>query len=555
MSDAQAIPDNLYYYSDQTTQANSALQTWIRTTLAPAVDLYRETAIDLGDSIPDLTLPASGSIDVDAQTCLGQTFNTDKHVHVVGQAFQEAGDTGTARVQMPGWMHNHPDPGGDPTQYGIITTPNSTVDGNVTQIDDAQRQKSERQGQQLAKYILANGVNDYVLQQLKIHQNDPYYMAALFNSMTPAELQDFLSHFTHDSNTKDGDLLTASLIAAFDSGALSKSSENSIANWLLDTTDTDQMGLTIEFLAKIQADPMASRNFVESLTDNQFTEFANGLYFYMGEPGNTADLYASSFLDVCASALMAMNNKAEMKSFMDRVDRIFTNTRPSDMNDMMNALTHLLQNFETQYFSDPPIYKNTPSESKSAQLDAWINQQAGLMAGYVSDFGQWIFNTDSANSNEAAFQRGFLENIIISTALALIPVDLPLLGTAALAMGEAAITSWLQPQIDSVLQNWMKQPGTDVAQKQQNAFLKAQEAYAKFELALQLFGEGQLVIWQNGQEVPITLESTGCSSDDQLLTWILKNDAEVTLAGTDGQTTLGSLLGQAGNQFSSNSQN
>jgi hypothetical protein len=81
----------------------------------------------------------------------------------------------------------------------------------------------------------------------------------------------------------------------------------------------------------------------------------------------------------------------------------------------------------------------------------------------------------------------------------------------------------------------------------------AQEAYMKLELALNLFNEGQLALeGTNGTEIPITLESTGCASDDQLLNWILNNPDKVVLKGTGDQTRLTSLLNAVGNQTSPN---
>ncbi|MGD0240123.1 MAG: hypothetical protein ABSB59_07325 [Streptosporangiaceae bacterium] len=549
MDEAQAIPANLYFYADQTTQANEALQTWIRAKFAPAVELYRQTAIDFGDDIEDLTLASTVSIDVSTMSCLTQLAVTDRQVHVVGQAFQEAGDSGIGSTQMPGYLRGHPDPGGDPVQYDIVTASDATIGASVGQIDGAARRAAQQQGQQLARYIAQHGVDSYVLAQLKAHQDDPVYMAALLNSLTPAQLQDFLKHFADNGNGSDNSTLIAALIAGYESGSLGKSAANTIANWLLDTTDTDQMGMTLQFLAGIQADPAAARNFVDSLTDAQFTQFANGLYFYSGEPDGMAEDYSGAFLDVCAAALAGLGSEAEMRALMDRVVRIYTQTHPSEMSTLLQPLTDLLASFETQCFAHPPVFTGTPNQTKSQQLDAWIKQQAGIMAGYAATFSQWIFTTDNSNANEAAFQRGYLEGLLISGVVAFLP-SLTGLQNAMLAMGESAITGWLQPQLDGIVQNWESYFGSDDAQKQQNAFLAAEVECAKFELALQLFGENQLVIWRDGHEVPITLENTGCTNDDQLLTWVLEHDDQVVLTGTDGQTTLDSLLSQVGNAFS-----
>lgn len=186
--------------------------------------------------------------------------------------------------------------------------------------------------------------------------------------------------------------------------------------------------------------------------------------------------------------------------------------------------------------------------TKGQLLTEWIQQQSVLLGMYDKEFAQWIYSTDSANNTNNASERSLIENMLIAGGLAFFPVDLP--AAVPVAMLEAAIVGWLQPMVDTYLNNTLTGGGPD-PQQAMTAFLGAEEYYAKLQLASTLFGDGQLAIWQNGQEIPISLESTGCSSDDQLLSWVLNYAGEiVVLTDTGGQKLLSDLLNAVGNQDS-----
>src|SRR5579875_3154584 len=117
MGDVQAIPDNLFSYSDQTSGANSDIAQWVSSVLAPAVRLYPETAIDLGSDIAELTHPGTSGIDVETLSALSAISVTDEQVRVIGQACRDGGAPGQGSVTHTAVPELPRQPGHRPRQY------------------------------------------------------------------------------------------------------------------------------------------------------------------------------------------------------------------------------------------------------------------------------------------------------------------------------------------------------------------------------------------------------------------------------------------------------
>jgi hypothetical protein len=247
---------------------------------------------------------------------------------------------------------------------------------------------------------------------------------------------------------------------------------------------------------------------------------------------------------MCTAALNGMTDPNEMRAFMDRVFTALSTYTPGqqglegdgthgDMAAVVAALTTMVQTFDARYLGSPP-----PGTS----LTDWIDTQTRAMGSLAWEWAKWIYTSDQSNINNAVFARQFEEGILAAAALALIPTGGVGL-TVAAGVIEAALTGWLVPAVDSALNS----PAPDPQAAELN-FVSAQEAYAKFMVTAQLFGEGQLVMeGPNGPE-PITLSTTGCSSEDQLLLWVLQHPDQVLIKGTS--QTLTSVLDGVGNSYS-----
>lgn len=543
MSNAQAIPDNLYYYSDQMTKANSALQTWIRITLTPAVNLYRETAIDLGDTIPDLTLPSTGSIDGDSLGALGTVSATDGQVHVVGQAFQQAGDSGLGSVQLPAWERHHLPPDSDPNQYGIVTAPDSTISTDLQQAD-------KKQATQLAQYVAVHGFDDSVWQQLAAHEHDPVFCAAFLNALAgqdpngPGGLSGLLYWGDPEHGGNHEQLVIATIVTAYSGGQLSKTAMQDLTSLLLSPYGTGgNYYFNCDLLQALSHNPQAAANFANSLSQAQMTAFVTSSYIDGLNP-QQSDAIAVDFMNLCTAALNGMTDPTAIRAFMDRVFKAFNGYTPGqmglegdgthgDMNAVVSALSKLLETFDSRLFHNPP--------PGTDPVD-WIDQQTRYMGQYAWKFAIWIDTSDQTNINNAVFARQLEESIMTAAALALIPTA-GVVEAVSAAMIETAISGWLTPQVDSAL----NAPALN-AQTAELNFVSAQEAYAKLMVTTQLFESNQLYIKGPDGPEPISLESTRCSSDDQLLKWLLEHPGQVGVKSSTENLT--NVLDGVGNSYS-----
>ena len=265
MGDVQAIPDNLFSYSDQTSGANSDIAQWVSSVLASAMRLYQETAIDLGSDIAELTHPGTSGIDVETLSALSAISVTDEQVRVIGQAFLDAGDQGQGSITHTVSPEMLRQLGHDPRQYAVITTTDSVLDQDVRLEDQRALQHAEADGKLLADYAANNGFDDYFWKQLQEHENDPLYCAVLLNELAAdGMLATFMDSAYHKPGSDQEKWIIAALINGYASRQLSRSAGQEIVATLLGSNGQDS--------------PQSSPSFVIGfLTENEFLR-AEGLY-------------------------------------------------------------------------------------------------------------------------------------------------------------------------------------------------------------------------------------------------------------------------------------
>lgn len=532
-----ANPECLSQYSCKTTQGNENIRAFFSTTLASAA-----AALPEEDNAPSSggNPPASTLARAITYFLRYQVLELDARVGMIGKAFQEAGN------QVPG--------------TNFRTTTQQQLDQKIGD-DEAPFART------LAQYASQHGIDNYVLQQLMIHQNDPYYTSVFFNALNKSQFQDLLTHITQDDNPADQQTLVGALVSAYANPDFNKNYQRMIANWLINTTDSRQVDVESNFLMQIQGNPTAAYNFIESLPPEQFTSFANGSNAAFGaQPDSTAqgiaglqDKYSAMFLQDCAAAMAAPMDSAHALQLMDRIYNAYSEISPTDPTEipvMAAALSTLLSNFYTAYFQAPPIFPKTDNlnvgDVAGAALEKFINneingdaQTGGKGAAYYAwGFSQWIYNADQAIGNDQVSARQLAEGVVASAALAAIPgVDVVAVTISVAAVEEAA-TSWALPQLDSMIL-----PDPPDAQGPELDFYKQQACYAMVRVATQLLAQGQLrFIDSSGNPETISQALNNAHvSKDGALHWLLENGSQVQIVGTN--ETLSTLTGQVGMDY------
>lgn len=492
MADAQAIPQNLFSYSDQTTRANTDLQTWITSTLGPAVRLYQETAIDLGNNITDLTAPGTGSIDVDARNALSKIWDTDKQVRAVGQAFQDAGDTGAGTIAY---------------------VPDSVI---TTQLANEQQIQA---GKQLAQYVQKHGVDKYVWQQLKANENNPYYTAAFFNGLTPDQLS--LLYDSTSQGSSEMSVLATALANAYATGLLSTSVKDNVKQWL---KLLPQSEFYTDFMTALAKDPQAALHFIDTLSDAEMRDFAAGLDTTTdtSEPAN----YPVMFMAVCAAAMSSVNDNSPTtaQALLNRIYNAFSSTYPRNMDSMTGPLNTLLINFCNKSFGAPPTYNSGNKSADWTSLQKWIDSEVNTTAADAWKFAQWIYTVDGGNNAETVLIRQLTEGALAAGLLAVLP---PPADVVTGAMLESVLSGWVVAEGDTAVFGSGPDP-----QKPEMQFFHTQAKYAAVAMAAQFLNAGDLVYVNSaGQQVALTPEAVGCSQRD-LLQWIMTHQNNVMVKGS-----------------------
>lgn len=525
MSDAQAIPDNLFYYSDQAKNANADLRNWIGLVLAPAVRGYQETAIDFGGNIDGLT--AGTGIDVQTRNTLTDIAAMDEQVRSVGQAFLDAGDKGLGSVSLPPWAGTPLDAGdGNPSRYAVITTPDRAIADDLTQ-----------HGSQLAQYANKHGVDSYVLQQLKANKDDPYYLGGFYNGLTREEVNLLLlnedsSKAADAFSASDSQLIATTLASTYAGNTLSSGRKADLAEWL---TVCSADRFYPQFMTALASNPDAALGFVNSLSDEDFTNLAAGI---SGARPGYQDQRAALFINACAAALKGMDGPGQAAHLMTRLYTVLSEHTPPDINAIVPALATLLTSFYSVCSQPPPMFGNDQNlfeNGTTVRND--IKGNAEVAAAYAWEFSKLIYSVNTASDSDQVFWRQLEENVAAAGLLALLPA-LPAAGlVVTAAMVEAAVTGWGIPQVDALLAG--APPDEQVPELR---FYLTQDVYAQMQVAAQLLAQGQLVyVGPHGDLQESIGAATAGMPDSQILNWLLKNDENIMIARTD--TRLSDALG------------
>lgn len=257
MGTVSAIPENLYKYADVCTQGAEQFQNWIRTVLTPAMRAHERSGATV-----------CSVLDTDVAKQLAAAFYTDRDVKTVGRAFQEAGGPTGRTPAMP------------------ISAPEKAVNASfqrlqqqyATQALQAQHLAQINAGGALAVRMEKNPGSDNlkpILEELGKHVNDPYFTAGFFNHLSQRQISVVMAH--------EGGI--PALLKAYSGGALDKAASGRVANALGWLQGRGIFGLEhypisyqqqTQFLTGLAADPVAARNFVDSLESAQLRELFHG---------------------------------------------------------------------------------------------------------------------------------------------------------------------------------------------------------------------------------------------------------------------------------------
>lgn len=538
MGQAQAIPDNLFDYSDTTTQANSDLQTWVRTVLAPAVDLYIQTAIDLGNNIADLTLSGTGRIDSDTQTQLTATANTDAHVREVGQAFEDAGDSGQGSVQLPPWLNNYQPPG-DPNRYGLITTDDGTVTAEIKYVEAQQEaQQSYNDGAALAAQFNQGPVTAAMLQQLAAHENDPNFTTGFFNNLTELAFKKLMLQ-PYPAGSQPGlpgwhnyqDDVLAALMSALDPGtATTVTSLNpQVCNWLVDMMRLVDLGdFNQKFLAALGNDPTAAINFFNSLDDAHLQQLINGNF---SGPGNSSQKEAQ-VINLLTEAMEFTTPPSAAAAFYQRVSAMILNSDPSDPTAVLPAA----QQFFGAYISaslPPP-----PPGSSPAVLSAWARSVGKTVDGELQRWLTWINKFEGENQQQQT-QRQALEEFVTGIIFTAIGGPMGTAASIAIGTGSSFITSYGVTWVDEQLFPLHGNVALDQA-----SMTKAARLSTEYTAVVNLIAAGDVVgPLPDGQVGVVDLTSS------EGISMVLANPTQYTIRGVQGFNTVRDLMDSIDAQF------
>lgn len=470
MNDAQAIPDNLFSYSDQTTGASTDLQQWISSVLTPAVQLYQETALDLGNNIDDLTTPHTGTIDADTRNVLSSVSGTDKQVRAAGQAFLDAGDNGKGSVTFPAWFRNHPDPGGDPTQYAIVSTPDSVIGDDL----------SHQQGAQLAEYELKYGPDAYVFQQLAEHQNDPAFTAAFFNGLTPVRVNTLLITYgdwrgaAPPNGQDESGVLAQALASAYANGQLSPAIEKQIDEWLVLMPANRFRPL---FYAALAKNPQAALNFINSLTAQQFSKLAAGAF---GRP------WQSEFIEICTAAIKTCPDGPSAYALFLKITKAVTsgdtwNPYESDgqaIADLMAAVA-------------AKMIPNPPAGADQQELEVWTGTIGSTIRKLLKPWMDWLKTTEASNQQTNANVKTVVSTIV-NKVVGLIPA--PAFEESVATVGKALwnhVVGQSSTDLTNIITQAITEPTENSAQSQA-ALANATTLMAKRLAIAKLLAEGAI---------------------------------------------------------------
>src|SRR6266571_4167126 len=512
MGDSQAIPDNLYRYSSETTAADDDLKTWIISVLGPLIQRYRA--------------------DTDLYGPLVQIHDLDKWVHDVGAAFQKA--------------DANPIPGGSVPDVNLVTTDESTLEEYLAEVEgDEQKalqiQRAKAWGKGLADYTngLYNGPDDYVWQQLKEHLNDPYYLAAFFNNLSDDMLTTVLS-----SMSSFHPELIQTLIVAYENDLLNQSVTDNIVSIFQDLTTSDDgsgqlwAAFRTQFLQALEKDPTAAYNFVSHLSNDQLQVLVNGQYALTNT--TTTSQTQAEFINVLTAAMQGAKNYPSLAAALfQRVKNAILNSSPCpsgfmttdscDPTSSYDAIQQFIMTYEQETLG-PPSTNATP-----ADLRAWANGFGSQIAGDIGWFVNWIGDSDKNFADAQARTESMTVGAITTLATFWMgPVS-------SVASGVA--TTWLSNTLEPWIHQQTGWPAGPNASVDQAQYHHAMKLYAQGIAMLRLIASGK-VQGPDGKVLDIT--------DSNTLTkvWDAQDSNQEQFYVTGTNEPIWSVLDGVGTEFS-----
>jgi len=520
-----ALPDSLYSYSRQTTNANNQQFTgYFLKNLVSAADANFGNA---PDGWPDYCGECASVARAIANSLRWQILELDARVGIIGQEFEKAGSKQTL---------------GDPHFRTFQTQ---------QQLDKALDDAAAQAGKKLASQVKGSRLTDAQWNELRGNDSNPAFTTAFFNSLDPRAFKEVVLPYTYqglDATDDQTQTLATALASAYGAGHLSPAIERQLTHWGVYSADQ----FLPQFLTALSANPQASMNYLKTLNESQFDGLASGSFSNQYPTQSQA-----AFLLVCATVMREEPDPSSALQFMDKVYNAYTATSPRDLTEILPALGTLMASFYSVYLKAPPTFPANGSEDNhfenGAQLEQFIHdkiagdaQTGGKGAAYYAwGFSKWIYSTNQATGSSQVFTRQLAESVVLGAALALIPgVDF-LAATVTIAAVENAASGWAVPQFDSHVYGTPPDP-----QDPELKFYETQAAYSQVQVAAQLLASGQLsyVDPVTGQKETIAEAAAAAHvPDEKVLTWLLTNGDYVEIAGTT--QSLNNVMTQMGQAY------
>jgi hypothetical protein len=515
MATASAVPSALYDYSDQTVPRNDAVQRW-QTRLDNAIVRYCQTAQVFGNNIEGVTVfrgPGGGFTLGDLLArWLPKARATDSWVHDVGAAFELVNHQ-SLRLG-PGQVPRGSDPY---AQVLATTTDESEIDAYVAQIEGDQRRydailRAIKDGTDLAAHIEQYGIDDYVWQQIAAHRGDPdygYFAASLLNSLAQQDTgthQNYLTMLLVQPTVPGGpppphqrdliDLLTA----AYTNGGVDAAATSVLFRVLVGPNTTASMRLRADFFQALDANHLAARNFVDTLTDDQIIALLNGKYHILDpDPAagftNDSSRSEAAVIGVLTSGLDSYADDPTLaKAYYDRVSALIRQTTPDNFGLVAGPLENFVGTYVYLTMPEPP------SDASPDALVAWAVANTHAMSAEIGRWRDWIFAYEQrrkdARDTSIAWQEFGLG--VVTTLVGAVITANPVWGVALGAVSSVA-TTWVVPWVNDQL--W---PFTGDPEHDSIAFRHAMAVSLKFVAVVDFINNGQ-VLHRDG--TPVTVPS------------------------------------------------
>jgi hypothetical protein len=428
--DASAVPNDLFYYADHTSTAADDLHTLVRNRLVPAIDAYRRGAGDFGAGIFTVDRRRVGPIE-HLLYLLTDVHDADQAVHAIGEAFMKAD------------QHPFPNsaPGTNPEQYKLITVDEAALAPYLPSGDAIE--KSIVDGQALGRRLndrsgdgdRGQTLDAYTLAQLKLHKDDPYYLAAFFNAIYRSRSSWPGGRMAFDRSAYDpvhGDPeLSAYLVTALGSGQLSPGAISVIT-----------LAGNGQFLKLLAANPRASFVYLSHLTDDELAVVVEE------EVVDSTVTGGFPLLRVAAAAMQGTTDQQALDQLYARVAKAYQDTAPSshkilevNLNAMIPDMAAFLAAYERATLPPPP------AGGDPSLFDKWAHEQGEWMAGLFTKWRDYILSVDGANAsaqtNAAAFALGvaFTVGALFLPAEAGVAITVGVVSSAATSYGLSAAQS------------------------------------------------------------------------------------------------------------------